>query len=634
MTKTDKINLLAKGRSHFSPVRFVPRRRLLKERLEPSTFLRRASIVGAALLMSMSATVAAAQSGEAAALLQQADNVKTSNYAQFDAIMRQLAAQAGTLSTRDRQYLRYLQGWQNAYDGEYETGITVLKGILDEPAGDLTLRFRARATLTNMLSLAKRYEDAFAQLNELLTLLPEVSNANARDQALTVAAISYNQVGQYDLGLSYAEKLIAENWQGKGICKGRQLKLEALYRSGGAQKTSGAEFQSGIDACVAAGEPTYANVIRTYLARRHFDLGRYDDAINELQQHYEELRAARYPRLISAHDALLAEAHLRKGQLSDARRFALHAVDGAVKNEYTEPLVFAYRVLYLLSKEEGDARAALDYHEKYAAADKAYLDDVSARQLAFQRVKQEVTASRLQIDALNKQNQVLRLERELDAKAIENVRLYVALLILILGFIGFWAYKTKRSQLHFMRLSRRDGLTGIFNRPHFIELAESLLKSCRQMQQEVCLVLCDLDDFKTINDEYGHAQGDVVLKRTVSACQPHLRATDVFARIGGEEFCILLPGCGLETAQHRAEQLRLAIAALDLTGLRITASLGVAGTKYSGYELRQLMVHADQSLYRAKRGGRNRVMLYEAKDTDEPTTESSLKEAQSAQART
>src|SRR5262249_29958284 len=141
-----------------------------------------------------------------------------------------------------------------------------------------------------------------------------------------------------------------------------------------------------------------------------------------------------------------------------------------------------YRVLYLVAKQQGDAKAALDYHEKFAAADKAYLDDITAQQLAYQRVKHEVTANKLQIETLNKQNQVLQLERKLDAKEIENVRLYVALLIVVLAFIAFWAYKTKRSQLHFMNLARRASLTEITNRQHFIELAEGALKGCANMQ--------------------------------------------------------------------------------------------------------------------------------------------------------
>jgi len=182
-------------------------------------------------------------------------------------------------------------------------------------------------------------------------------------------------------------------------------------------------------------------------------------------------------------------------------------------------------------------------------------------------------------------------------------------------FIALFAYRTKRSQLHFMKLSRVDGLTGIDNRPYFIAQAERSLEASRKVEQEVCVILCDLDHFKSINDKYGHATGDHVLRQAVEACRKHLRASDLFGRFGGEEFCILLPGCSLADARQRCETLRAAIATVTTEGgnvsSTVSASFGVAATSSSGYELRQLLAHADAALYRAKYAGRNCVVLYD-----------------------
>ena len=240
---------------------------------------------------------------------------------------------------------------------------------------------------------------------------------------------------------------------------------------------------------------------------------------------------------------------------------------------------------------------------------------MSARQIAYERAKHEAAANRLQIDALNKQNEVLQLQQQLGKKAVETSRLYIALLIVMAVFIALFAYRTKRSQLHFMKLSRVDGLTGIDNRPYFIVQAERELEASRKLEQEVCVILCDLDHFKAINDKYGHATGDHVLRQAVQACRMHLRASDLFGRFGGEEFCILLPGCSLTDARQRCEQLRAAIATItaDAGGASstVSASFGVAATASSGYELRQLLAHADAALYRAKYAGRNCVVLYD-----------------------
>jgi diguanylate cyclase (GGDEF)-like protein len=282
--------------------------------------------------------------------------------------------------------------------------------------------------------------------------------------------------------------------------------------------------------------------------------------------------------------------------------------------ELNDQLVIAYRVLYEIAKQQGDFKAALEFHEQYSTADKAYLDDLSARHLAYQKVNHENIANKLQVDALNKQNHVLQLERQLTGKAVEASRLYIVLLTMTVIFIGLWAYRTKRSQLHFQTLSQLDGLTGICNRPHFITQAERALEASRRTGEHLCMILCDLDHFKSINDKYGHATGDFVLKRTVSACKVLLDKNEVFGRFGGEEFGVLLPACSPEEARQRAEQLRMTIAGITAyqgtTKATVSASFGIASTSHSGHELGQLLAHADAALYEAKRTGRNRVVLF------------------------
>jgi diguanylate cyclase (GGDEF)-like protein len=175
-------------------------------------------------------------------------------------------------------------------------------------------------------------------------------------------------------------------------------------------------------------------------------------------------------------------------------------------------------------------------------------------------------------------------------------------------------------------------LTGICNRPHFIARADKALENSRKTRQELCIVLCDLDHFKSINDRHGHATGDFVLRQTVSVCRIHLHADEVFGRFGGEEFSILLPGSDLLTARQRAERLRMAIAGITAgsgsTESKVSASFGIASTASSGYELKELLAHADAALYQAKRGGRNRVVLYDATAAVDATVVSSFDEQQ------
>lgn len=543
------------------------------------------------LLSFLFGEVGAMEAREAAALLEQADRIRTSNHEEFARLLGVLEQQAAGLPKEQQEYVHYLRGYEQAYVGDYDAALGTL-GELAASTSDRTLLFRARVT----------------QLSGLLEQVDQIEDRNVREQALTVAALLYGDFGQHDLSQLYADKVIQDNASGLGQCRGGQIKVKSLYDSSSAGRRPphlAAEIDKTLSACAAANELTYANATRSYQVRLHMERNELAQALQILTRHYDEVRRSRYPRLISQYDVLLADVHWRMKDTDRAREFALRAIDNAVKDEFTEPLIAAYRLLYTIEKARGDAHAALGYHEKYMTADKGYLDDIGARRLAYERVKHEVAANELEIESL-------RLQRELDAKAIENVRLYVALLIVILGFIVFWAYKTKRSQLHFMNLSRRDGLTGIFNRPHFMDLAESTLENCRKLKQDVSLVLCDLDNFKQINDRYGHAEDDKVLKYMVEEAQAHLRAADIFGRVGGEEFCFLLPGCDIVDARRRAEELRRSIATItERSRATISASFGVTGTTLSGYELNQLLAHADSALYQAKRTGRNCVVVYD-----------------------
>jgi diguanylate cyclase (GGDEF)-like protein len=558
----------------------------------------------------------AGQPQDAAPLLRRADEIRSANHPEFVAILKSLQEQSTQLSASEREFLHFLMGWENAYEGDYDKAISQLQAVISE-SSDATLRLRAGVTLVNVLSLAFRYEQAFSQLSWVLDHLSAASDPDARDQALIIAAFLYNDVWQYDLGLSYAQRVIDGHGTRASVCKAGVLKLEALSGSGSI-KAASSEFEVGINACLEVGESLWANVIRTRQAEAAIREGRIDEAASLLREHYDEARNTHYPRLISAFDALLAEAYRSKGATALARQYALGAIDSAVKNAYTQPLVTAYRVLYEVAKEQGDSESALAYHEKYTEADNGYLDGAGVRRLAYQKARHESIANKLQVNALNRQNNALLLERQLAGKAVETNRLYIAMLILVLAFIALWAYATKRSQLHFKRLSQLDGLTGICNRPHFIAQTEQALDNNRETGHEVCVILFDLDHFKAINDKYGHATGDFVLKRTVEACSTHLRESDIFARVGGEEFAILLPGCQVDEARARAEQLRNTIVATnlypDVATATVSASFGVAASSRSGYELRQLMAHADAALYQAKHAGRDCVVLYDAMD--------------------
>ena len=163
------------------------------------------------------------------------------------------------------------------------------------------------------------------------------------------------------------------------------------------------------------------------------------------------------------------------------------------------------------------------------------------------------------------------------------------------------------------RLTRRDGLTGLFNRNTFVELTEQELARAKRQSRSTALLLLDLDFFKRVNDTFGHPAGDAVLRHVAKVLGSTVRSTDLVGRLGGEEFMVLLPATTQQAARNLAEKLRAKVQATPPQWqgkpLPVTVSIGVSGPP-AGTDMRfeQLYALADQALYAAKEQGRNRVV--------------------------
>lgn len=197
-------------------------------------------------------------------------------------------------------------------------------------------------------------------------------------------------------------------------------------------------------------------------------------------------------------------------------------------------------------------------------------------------------------------------------------------LVTFLGLLGagfgFVLAGFERAAVRLEELATHDGLTGCINRTTADSLLEHAMLRGQREGAPVSLILLDLDHFKQVNDEFGHRAGDAVLRRFAEVVRSRLRGSDVFSRVGGEEFSVLLPGTDAPGARRVAEDIRRAVAAIhartaDGHDIRVTVSAGVATAQSdSGWPPDRLYARADQALYRAKALGRDRVESPEAVD--------------------
>jgi len=180
-------------------------------------------------------------------------------------------------------------------------------------------------------------------------------------------------------------------------------------------------------------------------------------------------------------------------------------------------------------------------------------------------------------------------------------------LALLAGVVSIvWALQA--AELHHRSEAILDPLTGLLNRhalvPRFVEIS----LQARLSGQPVCLLLCDVDNFKAVNDQHGHDCGDAVLRDVAYALRKHLRSFELVYRLGGEEFLVLLPGIDAAGGREVAERLRAAVEQTRPMGCAVTISLGLSAGSGEQVDYDTLFKAADSALYEAKRAGRNRVL--------------------------
>ncbi|KRB50160.1 diguanylate cyclase [Rhizobium sp. Root708] len=178
-------------------------------------------------------------------------------------------------------------------------------------------------------------------------------------------------------------------------------------------------------------------------------------------------------------------------------------------------------------------------------------------------------------------------------------------------------------RIELLQSAATDGLTGALTRHAFRQEADQVLSLALRHQHDASCVVLDIDRFKSVNDTHGHAAGDQVLHAVAETCKANLRAGDLFGRLGGEEFAILLPHINRDGAAAVAEKVRLAIASRPIAGafgeLNVTASFGISALSIITKDIETMLAQADAAMYHAKHNGRNRCVSWNAIGGDGPT---------------
>ncbi|PKH88856.1 GGDEF domain-containing protein [Colwellia sp. Bg11-28] len=545
--------------------------------------------------------------------LELADNNRHANPLLFKKIMNELTLEKLRLTAIQQSLLDYLEGYSLAYSGEHDEAERKLKIILNSNASDL-IKFRARYTLINISAINERWAEGLKFISTNNELISSVENQEHIQTNILATIIFYTQIKQYQLALQSIDKLASKKTTPQIQCFLMQFNIEAKFHLKQLSLRD-VKINEALELCHEAKNKIGASLIRIYQAKLNLQIKKPNIALAILLPQIENIKSTLFPMLIAGMNNTLSEAYYQTGDIHNSKSYALKALKINKNNSAVKRGMDSYKLLYQIAKSEQDFNLALKYHEKYAELDKAYLEGEKAKHLAFQLAEHKSLEQKSKIKLLNKKNSLLLSDQALSKAKVVNIQLMISILMVTLALLVLWGARLLKAHKRVRELAEYDPLTGIYNRGHFTHVTNSALKYCKNAQQDLSVIMFDLDHFKKVNDSFGHACGDWALKETIKVCQRIGRKNDIFARLGGEEFCLVLTGCTIDVAMLRAEACRAAIEEIitEESGndFSITASFGVTDIKRSGFTLDKLLADADMAAYASKNAGRNRVTLFE-----------------------
>lgn len=298
------------------------------------------------------------------------------------------------------------------------------------------------------------------------------------------------------------------------------------------------------------------------------------------------------------------------GEVSEAE-FMIHQLmadyDGLIDDHQMKTL---YEWLFEFSTSQKRFEDAMKYKNKYYESllikeDKSQkkLDEL----LSEYKVEEQKSARRI----LEQSLKVTNLEKENEKQKNYILVMFIITLTIAVFFLSLIIYRSQKSKNEFSKLAMIDVLTGAPNRRAITLRATKELAAAQQKCQNLTILLADLDDFKSINDIYGHDVGDLVLKTFADIASENIRALDRFGRWGGEEWLFILPATSLDEAKNLFDRLSSKLSKFEFNGLsNITFSMGAVELfSDPNSDLNSLIKKADDKLYIAKKSGKNRICL-------------------------
>jgi len=496
-----------------------------------------------------------------------------------------------------------------ALAGEYQLALTLSDSLLSrEVLPDL--RIRALALTVNVTTNVADYPTAFLRLKEGLALLDTLDTQQPR--LLGMASYLYLRVGEEKPALDFAEQSLAaarHTGNARDVCVALSdygVALDEIGQSAQAETVR----REQIDACGRAGDPVFVADGHKGVGMSLLAQALPTQATTWLTSARERFVAAGFANGVLETDVRLAEALLRAdGSLSEATTLLRGALPTFETQKAWDNIELTHGLLSEIAEARGLSSEALA-ELRLAQAARAQLEkDARKRRLSYLQVEFDTQAKQRQISSLQAEQERQRIEIEVRSRTEWLQGLGLLSLLLVAALLISLLARTVIERRRYREASERDGLTGLNNHQSTLRFGRDMQQRCRRERKPFTAVVADIDRFKQINDRYGHAAGDAVLRELGQLVRAVFPTQAVIGRSGGEEFTLLLDA-SIEQTRFLIEDLRRRIQSVSILDELVEYSLsyGICAATDSQAPLEDILRSADLALYQAKRSGRNRVV--------------------------
>ena len=459
-----------------------------------------------------------------------------------------------------------------------------------EDIGDLAGQSRALYTVSWAHWSFDNFVEAMEAGQRAHTIAQEIGDPTLQADTLNNLGLIHKRSGNFELGYTFYHQALEKTREIGDKIRQRKVLTNIALANAAEAKYDRALTHTLESLQLGVISPLFTGYTLLVLGQAYIGVKNFDEASFYLEQAIIFARDHENEQLLLTAMVSMGEMLQKQGEPEQAIAQLQEALEIAAVMKTSLDAFRCHEILSQVYEAQGNLELALLHYKEFHAGKEKLFNDKNINRLQGLEIQHRSEIARREAEIYQLRN--VALEKEItEHKRLEDL---------------------------LQQQATTDMLTGISNRRHFIELVEYEIKRVYRDNQPLTLAMIDIDNFKKINDQFGHASGDVALVAFTKTIKQYIRDIDIFARYGGDEFVLLFPQTSCDQALPIVDRIRNALAVQKIVLgdmlVEMTISAGISGFAHSQDTLAKLLERTDKALYQAKMGGRNRIRIEPAPD--------------------